>query len=459
MTLLEMIDRFKDSDRLAFISSQGSITYRELYRRSVCLAYALEGCFSPLVVRGHKEPEMLVAFLACLRLNVPFVPVDTNIPEIRLNTIVEMAKSTTVLDPFTIDYVSDTTMFDTIHEIDQTTNDCMYIMFTSGSSGEPKGVKISYDNVLNFVEWMQSMHQFDQEVILNQAPFHFDLSVIELWCGLSSGSTIVGLTSDQLMHPKNLIETFRTSEATVWVSTPSFADFCLASAQFDEIALPKLRKMIFCGETLEPRTAMSLLHRFGQVHLFNMYGPTETTCAVTSIEVDWDLIKLNPILPVGYVQPGTTIHVTNNELVIGGRSVGLGYIGIDKGGFVHTTSTPYYFTGDLGRVESNGLVFMLGRTGRDRQVKVGGRRIDLDDIRSNLLSNPLVHDCRVWVFGGRSLRAEVVVSPAFRDLVTIDSIVNVLRHRLPEYMIPRIDLVTFLPLTSNGKKEVTPMNA
>jgi D-alanine--poly(phosphoribitol) ligase subunit 1 len=167
-------------------------------------------------------------------------------------------------------------------------DDPFYVIFTSGSTGEPKGVVITLANLTAFVDWMLGEQRFAEstETFLNQAPFSFDLSVMDLYLSLVTGGTLFSVNKDDIANLKSLYEKFTRSEITTWVSTPSFAQMCLIERGFQQAMLPRLRRFLFCGETLAPETAAQLLDRFPEAEVWNTYGPTEATVATSSIRID-----------------------------------------------------------------------------------------------------------------------------------------------------------------------------
>jgi D-alanine--poly(phosphoribitol) ligase subunit 1 len=476
--LIERIDAWsrRAPDRLAHVSPSGTLTYAALESGADAVAAFVQQAVpedaSPIVVLGHKEPELLLGFLGSIKAGHPYVPLDVALPRQRITRIVDSAAAALVLTPETIRLAVEAGGSPRPTRLAPT--DAFYVMFTSGSTGEPKGVTISLGCLTSFVEWMIDEHAFQPggEVFLNQAPFSFDLSVMDLYSSLVSGGTLVSLTADDIVDSKRLYRALAASGVTTWVSTPSFAELCLADRGFTATLLPALRRFLFCGETLPPSVASRLLDRFPNAAVWNTYGPTEATVATTSIRIGREVIERYPSLPVGYPKPGTRVEVIDadgaplgegqrGEIVIDGPNVSSGYWrspDLTERSFFSRQpgGSRAYRTGDWGHFQ-DGLLFFEGRI--DSQIKLNGYRIELGDVEANLRALEGVRDAVVVPLcrAGRidCLAAFVIPHDDASGVGSFEfaqRLRRALAERVPTYMVPRVlQTLASFPLTPNGK--------
>ncbi len=462
-------------EKMAQISNERSISYGELGARSDALAAWLDGVLGerrvPVAILGHKEPEMLVTFLAAVKTGRPYVPIDLSTPAARVERVMEVSEAGVLLTPEKVAAVPVGGRYEAVRRVGE--SDPFYVLFTSGSTGEPKGVVITLANLNHYLAWMRGAHEFAPggEVFLNHAPFTFDLSVHDIYLALSTGGTIFSLTKDVAADFRQLFVALRTCGATQWMSTPSFAQMCMIERGFSQEMLPAMRRFFFCGETLAPETAAQMLERFPQAEILNTYGPTEATVAVTSVPVTRELVaQWNP-LPIGRVMPGTEIIIRGEngqavaagergEIVIAGPNVSPGYLrrpDLTEKVFAAHGATRCYRTGEWGR-DRDGMIFCEGRM--DNQIKLHGHRIELGDMESNLRALEEIADAVVLPVrkGDRvdSVVAFVVLSGAKKgsDFEQAAALKNKLGERVPPYMVPRkfVFLESF-PMNANGKAD------
>jgi D-alanine--poly(phosphoribitol) ligase subunit 1 len=343
-------------------------------------------------------------------------------------------------------------------------------MFTSGSTGTPKGVPITAGCLADFIDWMETAYAFSKDdVFLNQGPYSFDLSVTDMYPCLVTGATLFSITRTHIENPGRLFDALAASGVSIWVSTPSFAQFCLAERRFDRTMLPRLRRMLFNGELLAPNVVQQLFERFPDAEIWNMYGPTEATVAVTAVRVTPDILKRYPALPIGFPKPRTQVLVVDEhgaplppgergEVVIAGPNVSPGYLNAPDAtahSFFRLHEQQAYRTGDLGHFE-DGMLFFDGRI--DSQFKLHGYRIEPGDIEAHLAALPGVQDAIVIPVrrNGRvdSIHAFVVLRdrPSGSDFEIGTALQAQLAERLPAHMVPRrFRVLETLPLTVNGK--------
>lgn len=479
--------------RLAHTWAGGSLTWGELWERSGRLAGALAAEIghrgTPVVVHAHKQSLALVCMLACVRAGLPYVPVDDSIAPERLARTLVAARTPLVLavSPVPADALGPGTAAWDAERIAAASgpvpapdlavagDEIFYVIFTSGSTGEPKGVCISAANLASFLSWiLGTLPDPGPHTFLNQAPWSFDLSVMDTWPSLVTGGTLCSLDRDQVASPAALQAALAASGATVWVSTPSFAALCLALPGFDA-SLVDARTFLFCGETLPPRTASELLDRFPDARVHNTYGPTEATVAVTGLEVTREVLAAHPVLPVGRPKPGCALTIrtpsgeqvgpgASGEIWIHGDTVSAGYLGrpdltarVFAPASVAGHTLPTYRTGDAGRLEGDQL-FFGGRL--DNQVKLHGYRIELGDIEANLGRLPQIGACVVvprrtdpdGPLDHLEAFVQLADADAPRGLATTLALRRALGQLLPSYMIPKaFTYVDEIPMTANGK--------
>ncbi len=342
MEIIERIDHWgrMTPDHPAYKSESRTLSYGELRSRSDALAAHLAASLpenAPVVVLGHKEPELIIAYLGAIKSGRAYVPVDTALPAQRIERIAAASGAALILTPEKVADLS--SGGGQAPQCRLGIDDHYYIMFTSGSTGEPKGVPITYGCLQSFLRWMLAEHAFveGREVFLNVVPYSFDVSLMDTYPALVTGGTVTSVTKADVANPKQMYQLLAASELTAWVSTPSFAQMCLVEPTFNQGMLPLLKRFLFCGETLAPEVASQLLDRFPAAEVWNTYGPTEATIATTSIRITREIaLKYSP-LPIGYPMLGSRVLVMDEqrrelpegergEIIIAGPNVSPGYL-------------------------------------------------------------------------------------------------------------------------------------
>ncbi len=450
------IDIAYDAGRTAVVGADRTLTWDE-YRREVGRWVAEAkglgiGPDIPVVIYGHKEAEFLVAMAGCLSLRAPFVPVDTIYPEERMQRIASIVKAPAI-------YRTDGSGFRKlgVHPEPMQQRGLAYVMFTSGSTGEPKGVQIGREGVQGLIDWMRDCFQMGEApVYMNQAPFSFDLSIYEVFAFLGIGGTLVLNSRDQTADPEAYLTRLAREKISVWISTPSFARQQLLSKRFDGAHLPDLKVFLFCGEVLPHSLVKRLRERFPAAQVLNTYGPTEATVATTWVFIDDEILARFDPLPVGRAKPGSVVRVAEGgEIEILGPHVMQGYLNrpeLNAEKLFEEDGQRGFRTGDLGEIGEDGLLFCRGR--RDEQIKLNGYRIELQEIDKALQKLSGVSGSAVVPLrrpDGSVARLVAYVTMPGQAHPDADWKER-LGASLPSYMVPsELLLASELPVSTNGK--------
>jgi amino acid adenylation domain-containing protein len=349
-----------------------------------------------------------------------------------------------------------------------TSHDLAYILYTSGSTGEPKGVMLSHGNALTFVEWAAEEFSVGPgDVLSSHAPFHFDLSVFDLFAAAWGGAPVALVPPTTSMFPMEVRRFIERHGITVWYSVPSLLTMLTLRGGLVPGSLPSLRTILFAGEVFPTRYLRQLMAALPHVEFNNLYGPTETNVCT------WYRV---PPLPDDADEPipiGRPIADTDAFAVVDGRRAGVGEVGelYVRGGTVmqgywadpertarglvpHPLAPgrePAYRTGDLVRRRDDGRFEFLGR--RDSQVKSRGYRIELGDIETAVYAHPGVEECAVVTVPDELVTNLLHCFVVLRDGTTVTDVTARCRARLPRYMVPTFESVPDLPKTSTGKTD------
>ena len=485
----------RHADRIALIypATVERITYRELNQLADRIAGAL--CAKGLrhgqvVAMFHdKSPAAFAAMLACLRLGIIYTNLDPDSPWERLRKIISICQPDVIINAFqempfgteleTVGFRNVLHLRDmpAITEED-TLPDCStigggspaYIMFTSGSTGMPKGAVMSHANLLWFIDWARNRFAITpDDVLSNVNPIYFDNSVFDFYAAIFFGAALVPITSNQVRDTRLLVHLINNAGCTLWFSVPSLLVYLLTTHALSASDFPSIRKIIFGGEGF-PKTKLHQLYDiFGaRADLENVYGPTECTCicsAHTLSAADFkDMQNLAPlgslaqnfgfeILPVNATEPDF------GELFLRGPQVGLGYYNDPErtaGAFIQNPLHSLYMdvgyrTGDLVSKDTRGWLHFKGR--KDFQIKHMGYRIELEEIEAALGTLRDVKECAViYQKLGDGLGQIIAFAAMVSKTQTSEELLREIAAIVPSYMVPRrVIVMDLLPKNANGK--------
>lgn len=474
----EQVDRTPDGVALACGEEQ--LTYAELNRRANRLARRLRAAGverDRLVgIFLDRSVEQVVAVLAVLKAGGAFLPLEPSLPEQRLRLLVEHARPTVVLTgggrtvpggtAIDVDAAALAAEDETNLAERPAPADLVYVVYTSGSTGVPKGAQIEHRNLVNRMLWQPGfLGLTDADAILYKTPLSFDVGVNELVLPLVAGARLVVAPPAAAADLELLRDLVRDERVTFGYFVAS-----VLSAFLDldgiEVATASLRHLWCGGEVLTPELLRRIRKRM-TVTAYNGYGPAETTIGVTCRA--YPPGDDEPDITIGRPNPGVDVHVLDErlgrvpvgvpgELCVGGAAVGRGYLHDPAQTDARFVPDPYrgsgrlYRTGDRVRLRPDGQIEFLGRV--DNQVKVRGYRVELEEVEAALAAHPDVRLAAVAVrpdaAGGTQLAGYCV--PRAPGAVTAAALREHLRGRLPDYMVPTAWLVSdALPTTSSGK--------
>jgi D-alanine--poly(phosphoribitol) ligase subunit 1 len=434
-----------------------------------------------VAISGSKTVVTFASIIASLKLGCPYVILDPESPAERLRKILSTCQprvllaevelidrlraATSELAIEVIDTDHITIPLDTSNELVDTRrvsgSKPAYIMFTSGSTGFPKGAVMTHANVLNLIGWSRETFSITpDDVLTNVNPLYFDNSVFDFYSSLFNGATLVPLTKEETSDPKLLVEKIDAAACTLWFSVPSLLMFLQTMRATDGKHLRTIRRFIFGGEGYPKAKLKALFDTYATTsEFFNVYGPTECTCICSCYRVtEDDFDDLHGIPPLGHIASNFDYLIIDGELCLLGPNVGRGYYNNPERTAQSFVQNPthdkfidiMYRTGDLVRLNpADGKLYIEGR--KDNQIKHMGYRIELEEIEAALHCLDYVSEAAVLHTNANGLSRIIAVVAGKHDFDN-EQLRRDLKQIVPGYMVPSVvHREKMLPKNANGK--------
>lgn len=469
-------------ENIALEDSNEKITYGELIQRVNKLANYLEKKYDiqekqNIGIVADKGIDTIIGILAILKINCTIVPIDPSYPNQRKEYMVSNAEIKTILytkslagliaeNIININYENYENEQEDKNMYDYNINNNLYIVYTSGSTGNPKPVTISHKNIINLI-----MHEiktrditFQNSKILQFATLSFDVSYQEIFTALFTGSTLVIIQDETKKDNIKLAQYIIDKKIDILFIPPRYLIYLSDSEKINKLT-STLKHIITAGEQLIITDNIKMMIENGVI-LHNHYGPAETHVA-TTYTITKQNISLKP--PIGKPISNSKIYILDKqhcllpigatgEIYISGECVGNGYFNkrnLTQERFIKDPFCSKYImykTGDLGKFDDFGNIYYLGRT--DFQVKVNGYRIEMEEVEKQISSIPEIENATVAIEKDNLDKNKLVAYIELKSKISYEDFKDKLSKKLPKYMIPsKIYLIEKMPLNINGKAD------
>ncbi len=480
-------------DKTAYADENKEITFSKLRAQSRAIACELtaRGLFKkPVAVFLEKGVDVLVSFMGAAYSCNFSSPIAVDMPGSRVNKILEVLEPAVVITTGALrevfsayDYKGDFLLLEDVVTEDAAAaepareaaleaarkrgidTDLLYVLFTSGSTGVPKGVTINHRAVIDYIDWVTETFAItEKDSFGNQAPFYFDNSILDIYSTLKTGATTYIIPKTLFAQPVPLLEYLKEKKINTIFWVPSALIVVAKLKAFKNVDLSDtLRRVLFCGEVM-PNKQLNVWRKFlPDVQYANLYGPTEITDACTYYIVDREFSNEEP-LPIGFPMPNTDILVLNEknepvtgeepgELCVRGTSLSMGYYKNPEKTREAFVQNPLnqavpeliYRTGDVVKYNERGEIIYLSR--KDFQIKHMGHRIELGEIETAVSSLPEI-SLNCCLYDEKRQKIVLFIEEEL-DKAYINEKIS---HLVPEYMLPnKVVRVEKMPMNANGK--------
>ena len=466
-SLVESIIKNKNinPNKTIFVDENKSITNNELYDEAMHIAsYLSKHDNKPIIIEMPKSVDAIVCMVGVLLSGNFYTVLDINMPEERKNIIIDLLKPVckiTIKDNKKDDYVYFEDIIGTKTEKlkeNYNMSNPMYVLFTSGSTGVPKGVVVNHNSVMHYLNWFTNEFHIDETTIFgNQTPLYFSMSISDVLGTIYAGATLYFIPHSYFSFPLYLMKYLENNKINTIYWVPSALNMISTFDAFKAFDLPELKKILFAGEVMPPKEINYFIKNHPAFYA-NLFGPTETTDICTYYEVKEETDNV----PIGKACNGLTAIILKDgkesktgELYIKGPFLASGYYNNPKKTNEVFIQNPLnkafpeviYKTGDIVTVRDDGNLLYVGRA--DFQIKHMGYRIELGEIENKVYEIDEINTC-VVVYKNDKIILYYIGN------IDEASLLSRLKDKVPEYMLPnKIHREIKMNYNMNGKIDRT----
>ena len=465
----------ENPDKTILIAEDGELTYDELNKKANRIANGLikrgVNIEDRIMFMMRRNSDLIATVLGIVKAGAAFIPIDPNYPKNRINQILEDSDSKFVITSSQIEYDGENRIDvnellleedDSNPKVDLTSDNLCFLIYTSGSTGKPKGVMITHRGISNYIANVKEnvpiyeLHNKCNKFI-SISTVSFIVFLREIFGTILNGLPVVFANDEQAIDPLELVQLFRDTDAEGFGSTPTRL---LEYLQLEEIqnVVGRCKVIIVGGEGFPP-VLYDRLSKYTDADIYNSYGPTEVTIAshyklMNSPEVTAGWPMLNVVDKIMDIDGNQLPAYVHGEIYVGGAGIARGYLNNPEQTekvFMTLNNIPYYNTGDLGKKDDSGELYVLGRN--DTQIKLRGLRIELSEIEGAIANYENITLSKVVVKKINSVEHLCAYFTATID-INIDDLKQHLIDSIPEYMVPSyFTQMEEFPKTPNGKTD------
>lgn len=487
-TIVTFLEKQKDNPKIAFRDETQAISFQDILASAQIigtnLAHSIEEG-EPIAILSGRHIHTIAAYLGIVYAGNYYAPIDGDMPLARIQKILDILQpKVLIVDGLFKEMVSSFAYQGNVLQLEELEKGVaeskllekrtahfeektpLYVLFTSGSSGIPKGVLTGQESVMNYIEAVSEVLRVQEDDVLgNQAPLDYIAAIRDIYIPFLTGCSTVILPKKQFTLPELLFETFQQEHVTLLCWSVAGLETLVKLNAFDcvdSLKPTQLRCILFSGSIMPAKVLRLLQEQLPHTRFINQYGPTEATASCTYYEVN-HLVEEDEVLPIGKPYKNYEVFVIKDghlaspgeigEIYVKGVGVTLGYFKDEERTNVSYVDNPLdendeekvYRTGDLGSVREDGLLEFHGRM--DRQIKHFGHRIELDEIEVLAKQLPGMQNCYSYYEQDKECLCLAYVGD-----ITKAEIVKAYRSNLPGYMVPRkIVQLDVMPTLPNGK--------